>query len=118
MADKVDAEKVVGLALVPVGAGEQVRDRGDLRILPRNTAAKHNSNAVDGMEEVIHQFHLAGCNPINSGDGIQGKAFPVQVFGGENYLVRLDDGIQVIAAKGMFDCLKRDRNTRQQSRIR
>jgi len=108
MADKADAEKVMGLALMPVGAGEQVRYRRDLRLFPRNTAANHNSNAVDGMEEVIHKLHLAGCNPINASDRVQGKAFPIQFFGGGNHLVWLDDGVQVIATEGMFDRLKRD----------
>jgi hypothetical protein len=117
MAQKVDTEEIVGFPLVPIGAGEPVRYRRDLRVIPRNTAANYNSNPVEGMEIVIYQLHLAGGNPINASDRIQREAFPVEFFGGGNYLVGLDNGIQVIATQGVFDCLKRDRNAGQQAWI-
>jgi hypothetical protein len=89
-------KKLVGLAFVPIGPGEHRGDGGHLGLGPREARANHHPDRGSRMEIVVDHFHLAGWQPIDPGDGIDGEAVCVEEFGGGDDLARMHGGVEVI----------------------
>ena len=71
MTFKADAQKVPGLSFLEVGAGINVHQRGDHRVVPGNLHLEHQSRATGALVHVVDHLHLAFGEIVHAGKGGQ-----------------------------------------------
>ena len=97
MAQETDAEEIVRLALVPVGAGKDLGDGGNLRVVARDAGAHDDAQGLGRVKVIVNDLHLALGHPVHAGDGVEREAFLVELLGGGDDLVGRDGRLAVIA---------------------
>ena len=110
---EADAEEIVRLALMPVGAREHLVNGRNLRLAPGNTGPDHDAEGRKGMEVVIHDFHLILRDPVDTGDGIETEAVFIKDLSGEHDLAGGHRDIEMVTLKGIIDWLDRARARRR-----
>jgi hypothetical protein len=116
MPEEADAEEVMRLALMPIGARKHLQDGGQLRVVARDAGAHHDPQRFGGVKVIINHFHLPLSHPIDAGDGVQRQALFIKLLGGEHDLVRSNGRLNVIPLGRIIDPVEREWNVRERVR--
>ena len=113
MPEEPDAEEIMSLALMPVGARKHLLDGGNLRVVAGDAGAHDDPQRLGRVKVIIDHFHLPLGHPIHTGNGVQGQALFIELLGGEHNLVRCHGRLSMIAFGRVIDAAKRQAEMRE-----
>ncbi len=103
MADKFNAEKVMGFPFMPIGALVDMGDGRYCRIVSICSGPNYNSAKFIKMVKIINCFQLLLIYPVNTCDGFNKKVLLVKNLSSGNNLFRIQLNIKMIAF-GLIIC--------------
>jgi hypothetical protein len=88
MALEADTVEVEGLPLVPVGGREDGGDGRQHWFVPGHPGTdEHPAGCSTQAVVIVEHFHLAAVGPVDTGDGLEEEALPVEDAGRLDHLV-------------------------------